>query len=250
MIERLGNEIKNSSNLKLLPPVSDEHSLLQLLLHEPPQMMIIDLADKNMGSVGAFDILRRMPLSERPVIIAVCGEVIPEVFEYIHDQLVQMFVAPYDADVVAHWADAFASYSQAWNGLARLTHATVDRLSSNCLRELGISPHLMGYHTLREAVKTIVCMRSSTRIQVVKHIYQTVADVFNSNPSAVEHSMRHAIDTAWMRADINTLQSYFGYTFKETRDTPSNSQFIFMVAEHIRTAFETEFIPDKHGEVS
>ena len=121
-------------------------------------------------------------------------------------------------------------------------NSVYDPASPTCSAELfslGVPPHLQGYHLLREAIKLVNCAEHPSALSVMKDIYPATARLCGTSVSMAEHAMRHAIECAWMRADINTIQTFFGYTVEAHRDTPSNSAFIYMVADRVRMRLDS-----------
>ena len=100
------------------------------------------------------------------------------------------------------------------------------------LHDLGISANIKGYFYLRTAILLAV-EKTNEMSAVTKTLYPAVAKSHGTSPACVERSMRHAISVAWERGDIDTLALYFGNTIKNGRGKPTNSEFIFMVAERL-----------------
>lgn len=228
--------VANSSNLKWQASVNDAQTLLEILLREPPEILLIDLSLPMVDGVDVIEMISKIPMRETPMVFALADFCSTKALSLIKDHIIHSFFKPLDVKKVVNEISEFAKLYEPSSRHQRISYAVVDRMATDCLLELGISPHLQGYYALREAIKIIVCSKSRIKLSVIKHIYQSIADEFGSNVSAIEHAMRHAIDSAWMRADVNVLQDYFGYTFNEIRATPSNSQFMFMIADRIRTA--------------
>lgn len=101
------------------------------------------------------------------------------------------------------------------------------------LHELGMPAHLRGYDQVRFALELAVC-NPNVVYAVTKELYPTVAQAFNTTPSRVERAIRHAVEVAWDRGDMDTLQSYFGGTISLTRGKPTNSEFIALIADRLR----------------
>ena len=101
------------------------------------------------------------------------------------------------------------------------------------LHELGIPAHIKGYQYLREAILLAVDDMDVINA-VTKVLYPEVARRFSTTPSRVERAIRHAIEVAWDRGDVDTLNSYFGYTIHNLRGKPTNSEFIAMISDKIR----------------
>ena len=101
------------------------------------------------------------------------------------------------------------------------------------IHEVGIPAHIKGYQYVREAI--ILTVQDMEMINAVtKMLYPEVARRFHTTPSRVERAIRHAIEVAWDRGDLETLQSYFGYTVNSAKGKPTNSEFIAMISDRIR----------------
>ena len=101
------------------------------------------------------------------------------------------------------------------------------------LHELGIPAHIKGYQYLREAILLAVDDMDVINA-VTKVLYPEVARRFSTTPSRVERAIRHAIEVAWDRGDLETLQKYFGYTVSNIKGKPTNSEFIAMIADRLQ----------------
>ena len=101
------------------------------------------------------------------------------------------------------------------------------------IHQIGVPAHIKGYQYLRCAI--IMTVNDNDIINsVTKILYPTVAKQFGTTSSRVERAIRHAIEVAWDRGDVDTLNSYFGYTIQQGRGKPTNSEFIAMIADNLR----------------
>ena len=101
------------------------------------------------------------------------------------------------------------------------------------IHEIGVPAHIKGYQYLREAI--MIAVEDMDVINAVtKVLYPEVAKRFNTTPSRVERAVRHAIEVAWDRGDLETLQKYFGYTVNSAKGKPTNSEFIAMIADRLQ----------------
>ena len=104
---------------------------------------------------------------------------------------------------------------------------------TNIIHEIGVPAHIKGYQYLREAIMmTVKDMEAINAI--TKILYPTVAKRYKTTSSRVERAIRHAIEVAWDRGDVETLQSFFGYTVSGVKGKPTNSEFISMIADRLR----------------
>ena len=104
------------------------------------------------------------------------------------------------------------------------------------LHELGVRPNIKGYFYLRFAL-LITVLSSEGMPALTKTLYPAIAAEYGTSAACVERAMRHAIATAWERADLDTLSSYFRSTVKNVRGKPTNGEFIYVVAENIKMKF-------------
>ena len=105
------------------------------------------------------------------------------------------------------------------------------------IHQIGVPAHIKGYQYLRFAI--LMTIDDSDVINsVTKVLYPTVAKKYQTTTSRVERAIRHAIEVAWDRGDVDTLNSYFGYTIQNTRGKPTNSEFIAMIADNLRLRYK------------
>ena len=110
--------------------------------------------------------------------------------------------------------------------------AALEATVTDIIHEIGVPAHIKGYQYLREAI--ILTIRDMDMINAVtKVLYPEVARKYATTPSRVERAIRHAIEVAWDRGDLETLQKFFGYTVSNIKGKPTNSEFIAMIADHL-----------------
>ena len=105
------------------------------------------------------------------------------------------------------------------------------------IHQIGVPAHIKGYQYLRTAI--LLTIKDSDIINsVTKILYPSVAKKYATTTSRVERAIRHAIEVAWDRGDVDTLNSYFGYTIQNNRGKPTNSEFIAMIADNLRLKYK------------
>lgn len=105
------------------------------------------------------------------------------------------------------------------------------------IHQIGVPAHIKGYQYLRTAI--LMTISDSEIINsVTKILYPSVAKKYQTTTSRVERAIRHAIEVAWDRGDVDTLNSYFGYTIQNSRGKPTNSEFIAMIADNLRLKYK------------
>ena len=112
---------------------------------------------------------------------------------------------------------------------------------TDMIHEIGVPAHIKGYQYLREAimmaVEDVEMLSSITKI-----LYPTIAKKFQTTPSRVERAIRHAIEVAWSRGRMETLDEMFGYTINTGKGKPTNSEFIALIADRIRLQYRKRAI--------
>ena len=112
------------------------------------------------------------------------------------------------------------------------TDIGIEGMVTSVIHEIGVPAHIKGYQYLREAI--MMAIKDKEVINAVtKILYPTVAKTYSTTSSRVERAIRHAIEVAWDRGDIETLQGFFGYTVSNTKGKPTNSEFIAMIADRL-----------------
>jgi len=105
------------------------------------------------------------------------------------------------------------------------------------IHQIGVPAHIKGYQYLRTAILMTISDNEIIN-SVTKILYPSVAKKYSTTTSRVERAIRHAIEVAWDRGDVDVLNSYFGYTVQNNRGKPTNSEFIAMIADNLRLKFK------------
>ena len=118
-------------------------------------------------------------------------------------------------------------------GKRQAAEPDIETMVTNVIHEIGVPAHIKGYQYLREAI--IIAVGDMEVINAItKVLYPQVAKTFSTTPSRVERAIRHAIEVAWDRGDLDTLQRFFGYTVSNTKGKPTNSEFIALIADRLQ----------------
>ena len=143
------------------------------------------------------------------------------------------FIKPVDAEILAErLAELTLGDGAEIVSIRKRGGPDIEITVSEIMHELGVPAHIKGYRYLRCAIVLSVedpKMMSS----VTKVLYPTIAERFDTTASRVERAIRHAIEVAWDRGDVETLQKFFGYTVSGIKGKPTNSEFIAMIADHL-----------------
>lgn len=202
---------------------------------EQPDVVLMDAF---MSSIDALGVLREIPklkMNKKPLVM-VMSSVDNQRFEQevLSAGADYYFLKPFDLDTMAERITQMTSWKKGGARVVRGADAAdLEVLVSDIMHQIGVPAHIKGYQYLREAI--ILSIKDSEMMNsVTKLLYPTVAKHFSTTSSRVERAIRHAIEVAWDRGDVDVLSSYFGYTIQNSRGKPTNSEFIAMISDKLR----------------
>lgn len=215
-----------------------------------PDVLILDIIMPHLDGLGVLEKIREMDLNPMPKIIMLTafGQ------ENITQKAVQLgasyyILKPFDMETLANRirqlvgspAVSVSSTSSATSSLITNRSNVVpigkgknlDANITSIIHEIGVPAHIKGYQYLREAI-TMVYNNIEILGAITKTLYPAIAEKFKTTPSRVERAIRHAIEVAWTRGNIDSISHLFGYTVNISKSKPTNSEFIAMVADKLR----------------
>lgn len=196
-----------------------------------------------MSSADAIDVLEYINASftDKPLVLLLAPMDNPEFEErLIRAGADYIIIKPVQAKSVAKRIERLSGWKSEREGLMQnaVTEGDLEVVISDIMRQIGVPAHIKGYQYLRTAIKLSVddpeMMGSVTKL-----LYPTVAKSYNTTSSRVERAIRHAIEVAWDRGDVEVLSSYFGYTIQSQRGKPTNSEFIAMIADKLKLTLKS-----------
>ena len=143
------------------------------------------------------------------------------------------FLKPFDINILAQRINQLTGWSKTQGDVTKQDNVDLQVTVSEIMHQIGVPAHIKGYQYLREAIMLSINDREMMS-SVTKVLYPTVAKMYSTTASRVERAIRHAIEVAWDRGDVDVLSSYFGYTIQSTRGKPTNSEFIAMISDKVR----------------
>ena len=234
----LGNTCRNVLNeygMETYLCEKDGLKLLDYVKNEKPDVVVADVFMPNLDILGVLDNLKNSEIREKPLVMAMSSFDNPRLEqETLSAGASYYFIKPFD---VRNMADRIVQLShwkmESANSNNRVSDNDLELMVTEIIHQIGVPAHIKGYHYLREAI--ILSVSNNEVINsVTKILYPTVAKKHNTTSSRVERAIRHAIEVAWDRGDLDVLNSYFGYTIQNERGKPTNSEFIAMIADKLR----------------
>lgn len=220
----------------------DGMAIYEAIKTEAPDVVILDAFMPQMDGIKLVKSFQET--ATRPLFIVTTAYDSP----FVESEIMQSgasyyMLKPFDlADLIDRVIalTGFNSQSSAMEN-RRLVSKTMDleMMITEVIHQIGVPAHIKGYHYLRESIRLSIENQEMIN-SVTKLLYPTVAKMFNTTSSRVERAIRHAIEVAWDRGDVDTLNSYFGYTIHNSRGKPTNSEFIAMIADKLRLELKKE----------
>lgn len=240
----LNEYLNNQSDIEVVGVARDGSEALEMINAQSPDIVILDIIMPHLDGLGVLERINSSQMEKKPlfIILSAVGQ----------DKITQKALAlgaeyyvvkPFDMDVlvsrikqlknvnstlikpdfIAESKPAYRTFS------ARNLEAEV----TNIIHEIGVPAHIKGYQYLRDAIMMVV--KDIELINsITKQLYPNIAEMYNTTPSRVERAIRHAIEVAWSRGQVDTIDSLFGYTINIGKGKPTNSEFIAMVADKLR----------------
>lgn len=239
------NEFGNScvkaleqNGCKVISVTKDGNQIIASAEKNIPDVIIMEAFMPGLDALGVMNKINMMNIVKKPVVCVISGVSNSDFEQQILSAGADYyFIKPVDASVVADRIKLLVSMNVNNSLLPSVPGKTnntgLEVVISEIMHQIGVPAHIKGYQYLREAI--ILSVNNTEMMSsVTKLLYPTVAKTFNTTASRVERAIRHAIEVAWDRGDVDVLSSYFGYTIQNTRGKPTNSEFIAMISDKLR----------------
>ncbi len=215
----------------------DGRNLLDAIGRWTPDVVIMDYFLPRLDAIGVLKALNAAELGKRPLMMIMCGFDNPALErEAMSAGADYYFLKPFDAGEMAEriltlCGDQPAADSRRERGPEN--RSSLEMQVTEIIHQIGVPAHIKGYQYLRDAI--LMAIEDDQIINAVtKRLYPAVAKKHGTTSSRVERAIRHAIEVAWDRGDVDVLNAYFGYTIHNSRGKPTNSEFIAMIADKFR----------------
>jgi len=221
---------------------------LKLIKEKKPNLVILDMIMPILDGLGVLESLNTMDLNPIPRIIVLSAVGLDRITQRAISLGADYYVKkPFNMDVlikrIRHMLnkticsdDVKKTFTNPDNIEIKINiNQPMDMINqiTNIIREIGIPAHIKGYTFVREAINMIV-NDMELLSAVTKELYPSIGTKYNTTASRVERAIRHAIDVAWSRGQVDTINKIFGYTINNEKGKPTNSEFIAMVADKLR----------------
>ncbi len=217
----------------------DGNSVLNSIKSEAPDAAVLEA---KMPFCDAVEVIRRLKVEKKyvPNVIIVSGSPDPALEREAAALGASFMLRPVDPNnLVSKINQMCGVFSNAKSNEQPQSDTDLELAVTEIIHQVGIPAHIKGYHYLRTAIMLSVGNDEMIN-SITKLLYPTVAKQYDTTSSRVERAIRHAIEIAWDRGDIDVLTKIFSYTVHTAKGKPTNSEFIALIADHLRLKFKHE----------
>ena len=229
----LTTALKRADGFQVLATANDGEQTIRLVTERKPDVLILDLMLAKQDGLSVLKAISNM--DRKPVTLATSRFVTDYVASAAANLGVRyLMLKPCDMGALVERLEEIRGEEKQHHVPAkRGSHTSIESMVTSIIHEIGVPAHIKGYQYLREAI--IIAVNDMDVINAItKVLYPQVAKTFQTTPSRVERAIRHAIEVAWDRGDLDTLQRFFGYTVSNTKGKPTNSEFIALIADKLQ----------------
>ena len=232
----LSETLSTGNQIEIAGSFGDGKGLVQKILDAAPDVLLIDLMLPGVDGLTVLHGLNDAAPARMPVIFVLSIFASQETTAECNALGVSFYLRkPVDLQALAQRITRYGgqrSFTRTPAVRMPDEDLEIEMRVTNIIHQIGVPAHIKGYQYLREAI--IITVEDMDVINAVtKVLYPEVAKRFGTTASRVERAIRHAIEVAWDRGDLETLQRFFGYTVSNTKGKPTNSEFIAMIADKL-----------------
>ncbi len=250
-VEILREYINSQEDMVLCGVAYNGNDALEMIKKEEPDVVVLDIIMPHLDGVGVMEKLGNVSKKPRVIILTSFGQ------ENMTQRAVQLgadyyILKPFDLDTLGKRIRQLVGASDIAPSIRPISKSVIQSETMNfvektgpkttkvievevtkMIQQMGVPAHVKGYQYLRDAIVSVI-NDVSLLGAVTKELYPMIAKKYNTTPSRVERAIRHAIELAWDRGNIEFMNKFFGYTINVDRGKPTNSEFIAMVADKLR----------------
>ena len=229
----LSAALRKQDTFQVVGIATDGEQAIRMIQERRPDILVLDLMLSKLDGLSVLKAISTM--ERRPAVLATSGFITDYVASAAANLGVQyLMLKPCDMSAVAERLEELrGGQSQRLPQPHSGGKPNIETMVTSIIHEIGVPAHIKGYQYLREAI--IIAVNDMDVINAItKVLYPQVAKTFQTTPSRVERAIRHAIEVAWDRGDLDTLQRFFGYTVSNTKGKPTNSEFIALIADKLQ----------------
>lgn len=241
----LSDYLKSQNDFEIVGIAKDGLEAVKLVTNYQPDVLVLDIIMPHLDGLGVLEKINSMQNIPMPKVIVLSAVGQDKITQRAINLGAEYYVVkPFDMEIFSKRIRQMFTSGQATSEVRRssliipesISYSNANSLEAeitNIIHEIGVPAHIKGYLYLREAIQMVV-NDVELLSAVTKELYPSIAKKYNTTPSRVERAIRHAIEVAWSRGQVDTINRIFGYTIHNSKGKPTNSEFIAMVADKLR----------------
>lgn len=237
--------LSNYEEFEVVGVAEDGIQALNLIKEFEPDILLLDMIMPHLDGLGVLEKLKYSGnyIFPKVVVLSAVGQ------DRITQKAIELgayyyIIKPFDFNVLAERLKEIADFDYSSNIMEEMASYSAQKRNINkerdleekitrVIQDIGVPAHIKGYLYLRESIN-IVINDIEYLGAITKELYPAVADKFNTTPSRVERAIRHAIEVAWNRGNLESIDQIFGYTVNNNKGKPTNSEFIALISDKLR----------------
>ena len=249
MLRLLGNIIESDDELNVVGTAKDGEEASPVIKTKEPDVVLLDIVMPKLDGLGVLDRVNNdKNIKKHPTFIMISAigqeKITEDAFNLGADYYI---MKPFDNDMVINRIKTVKHHSQtksqeirkvnAYQKAEELTEHNLESDVTKIIHEIGVPAHIKGYQYLRDAI--VMSVNDMEMLNsITKILYPTIAKKYQTTSSRVERAIRHAIEVAWSRGKMDTIDEMFGYTIHNGKGKPTNSEFIALITDRIRLEYK------------
>lgn len=214
--------------------VTDGFELLTAISKMAPDVVCMDITLPVMDGLKVISEANKLDLKKKPSFIIMTSFLSDEVMRCAASLGVSYFIPkPFESETLLEKLESCVGLKNESGIPLKMTGINLERKITEMILDVGVPAHIKGYHYLRTGIKMSV-EDNAMLDGITKVLYPAIAKAYNTTPSRVERAIRHAIEVAWDRGNLETLHDMFGYSINTAKGKPTNSEFIAMISDKLR----------------
>lgn len=249
MVNLLGTLIKDDNELELVGQADNGKDIYEIIKEKEPDVVLLDII---MPKVDGLTVMEKVnqdqTMKKHPAFIVISAVGQEQITENAFNLGACYYIMkPFDNDMIINRIKHFRNINHEKNReIRKIGYCERSQENKECnlevdvtniIHEIGVPAHIKGYQYLRDAISMSVEDMEMLN-SITKVLYPTIAKKYQTTPSRVERAIRHAIEVAWSRGKMDTIDALFGYTVSVGKGKPTNSEFIALIADKIRLEYK------------
>ncbi len=248
MVQLLDELVSSDEELQVVGKAGNGEDLIEIIKEKKPDVVLLDIIMPKLDGLTVMDRINHEPNLKKPAFIVISAVSQEKMTEDAFDLGADYYILkPFDNETVVNRIKRVRARSMRQAVRAKSLNACESQKEymernletdvTNIIHEVGVPAHIKGYQYLRDAIIMSVTDMEMLN-SITKILYPTIAKRHQTTPSRVERAIRHAIEVAWSRGKMDTIDELFGYTVSNGKGKPTNSEFIALIADKIRLEYK------------